>query len=184
MARLGMFNLITLDGYFKGVEGDISWHNFGEDEQKMSDELANVGSTLIFGRVTYEMMHGYWASPEALKNDPVTAKGMNNSRKIVFSSTLKSTEWQNTTLAKGDLFSEINKLKSQDSPAMTILGSGQIVAQLAAANMIDDYTFLLNPLALGEGATLFQGLPQKLKLHLKSCRQMKSGNVLLTYSRD
>lgn len=181
MAKLSMFNLVTLDGYFKGLNNDISWHNFGEDEQKMSDQLSNQGNTLIFGRVTYEMMYSYWASPDALKNDPVTAQGMNQAQKIVFSKTLKSAEWQNTTLIQGDLMSEIQKLKSQNGPDMTILGSGQIVAQLAEHNLIDEYSILLNPLALGEGTTLFHGLSKKLKLNLRSARTMKSGNVLLSY---
>lgn len=181
MARLGMFNLITLDGFFKGPNEDISWHNFGEDEQKFSDQLSNQGHTLIFGRVTYEMMHSYWTSPDALKNDSITAQGMNRARKIVFSKTLKSAEWQNTTLIQGDLVAEVKKLKSQEGPDLTILGSGQIVAQLAENNLIDDYAILLNPLALGEGTTLFKGLSKILKLNFKSARPMKSGNVLLSY---
>lgn len=181
MAKLGMFNLISLDGFFKGKNEDISWHNFGQDEQNMSDELSNRGSTLIFGRVTYEMMFGYWASADALKNDPVTAKGMNEAKKIVFSKTLREAQWQNTTLIKGDLVSEIKKLKSQPGPDLTILGSGQIVAQLSQAGLIDSYSFLLNPLALGEGTTLFKGMTHLLRLKLASTRTMKSGNVLLNY---
>lgn len=183
MARLGVFNMVTLDGFFKGQNNDISWHNFGEDEQKMSDELSNKGQTLVFGRVTYEMMFGYWASPEAIKNDPVTAKGMNQAKKIVFSRSLSSVKWQNTTLIKDDLFSQIQRMKQTESTDMTILGSGQIVAQLADANLIDDYLFLLNPIALGEGTSLFKGLSRQLKLKLNSTRTMKSGNVLLSYSR-
>lgn len=82
MAKLSVFNLITLDGFYKGKDEDISWHNFGEDEQKMSKELSNQGNLLLFGRITYEMMAGYWTSAEAKKNDSVTAKGMNMSPKF------------------------------------------------------------------------------------------------------
>lgn len=182
MAKLEMFNLITLDGFFKGAGDDISWHNFGEDEQKMSDELANRGSTLLFGRVTYDMMYSYWASPHAIKNDPVTARGMNQTRKIVFSKTLDTVKWQNTTLIRGDLVSEVRKLKEQEAKDITILGSGQIVRQLAEAGLIDHYVFLLNPIAIGEGTSLFQGLIGIRKFKLSSSRTMKSGNILLSYA--
>ncbi len=183
MAKLGVFNLITLDGFYKGRNEDISWHNFGEDEQKMSDELSNQGNTLLFGRVTYEMMVSYWTSQDALKNDPITAKGMNQAAKIVFSKTMTEARWQNTRLVKSDIVAEVNKLKNQPGPNMTILGSGQIVAQFADAGIIDEYSFLLNPIALGEGSSLFKGLTKNLKLNLKSTRTMKSGNVLLTYEK-
>lgn len=182
MADLGAFDFVTLDGYFKGENDDISWHNFGEDEQKMSDELSNAGSTLIFGRVTYEMMAGYWTSADAQKNDPVTTRGMNEAKKLVFSRTLSSVSWQNTQLIKGDLIEEIRKLKKSSSAPLTILGSGQIVQQLTEAGLIDRYTFMINPLLLGKGTSLFEGLSKTIKLRLVSCRTMKSGNVLVEYA--
>jgi dihydrofolate reductase len=181
MAKLRMFNLITLDGYFKGRAEDISWHNFSEDEQQLSDEASNRGGILVFGRVTYEMMESYWTSPDALKNDPVTAKGMNQSQKLVFSKTISEARWQNTRLFKGDMIEEIKRMKKESKTPMTILGSGQIVAQLSEAGLIDDYQILLNPVALGDGTSLFEGLSRPMKLKLNSVREMKSGNVLLNY---
>lgn len=182
MAKLSVFNLITLDGCFKGPNDDISWHNFGEDEQALSIEASNSGSTLLFGRVTYDMMKSYWTSDDAKNEDPKTTQGMNSSKKIVFSKTLNEATWENTRLIKGDLISEIKKLKAEEKANMTILGSGQIVAQLAQANLIDDYSILLNPLALGDGTTMFKGLSHPLKLNLVSVKAMKSGNVLLKYT--
>lgn len=184
MARLTMFNLITLDGFYKGANEDISWHNFSMDEQEMSDQMSNQGNTLVFGRVTYEMMKSYWTSNEALKNDPVTTKGMNASPKIVFSKTLTSADWQNSQLISGDLINEMQRLKQENKTDMCILGSGQLVAQLSEAGLIDDYSILLNPLAIGTGTPLFKGLAHKMNLKLKSCKPMKSGNVLLNYSRE
>lgn len=183
MAKLSVFNLITLDGYFKGPNEDISWHNFGEDEQGLSDEKSNSGNTLVFGRKTYEMMQSYWTSKDAWKDDPLTTQGMNSSKKIVFSKTLREATWENTTLLNGDLLAEIKRLKAEDGPDMTILGSGQIVAQLAEANLIDDYSILINPLALGEGTTMFQRLTRPLRLKLVSAKTMRSGNVLLNYKK-
>src|SRR4051812_13140939 len=96
MGRLISFNFTTLNGYFKGPNDDISWnkHEQGE-ENEYAKEGANSNSTLIFGRVTFQMMAAYWPSADALKNNPVVAKGMNESEKIVFSRTLKKADWNN-----------------------------------------------------------------------------------------
>lgn len=182
MAKLSTFNFITLNGFYKGKNEDISWHNFGEDEQKVSDELSNHGNTLLFGRITYELMANYWTSNDALKNDPLTAKGMNESKKVVFSKTLDQAAWQNTVLIKKDIFDAVRKLKQESSADLTILGSGQIVTQLSEAGLIDTYSFMINPIALGSGSSIFAGLSKKLSLQFESSRALKSGNVLLNYS--
>lgn len=182
MAKLGVFNFITLNGFYKGPNDDISWHNFGEDEQKLSDQLSNCGNTLLFGRVTYEMMASYWTSDEALKNDAVTAKGMNESKKIVFSKTMNQVSWKNTTLIKSNIVDAVRALKRESIADLTILGSGQLVTQLCEAALIDTYSFLVNPVVLGSGSSIFSGLSKKLPLHLDSSQTMKSGNVLLNYS--
>jgi len=182
MARLTAFNFTTLNGYFKGPDDDISWnqHNQGE-ENDYAKEGANSGSTLIFGRVTYEMMARYWPSPDALKNNPVVAKGMNESEKIVFSRTLQKADWHNTRIIKNNMLEEMKKLKQQSGKSFTILGSGSIVSQLAEAGLVDEYQIMLNPVALGDGATLFKGIQHPLQLKLTSHRVFKCGAVLLSY---
>jgi dihydrofolate reductase len=181
MAKLNAFCFITLNGFYKGLHEDISWHNFGEDEQKISDELSNKGNTLLFGRVTYEMMASYWTSKEALKNDPVTAKGMNKSKKVVFSKTLDHANWQNTVLIKNNIKDAVQNLKQESESNLTILGSGQIVSQLSDFGLIDSYTFMVNPIAFGRGTSIFSGLSKNLSLQLDSTQSLKSGNVILKY---
>ncbi len=181
MPKLGVFNLVTLDGYFAGENGDISWHNADAEFQKTAEQQSNSGNTLLFGRVTYELMAGYWTTPQALKEDPIVAKGMNSSSKIVFSRTLKKAEWSNTRLAKGNLVAEVRALKAQPGKDLTILGSGSLVAQLAEAGLIDHYQLMVNPVVLGKGKGLFDGLKTKLSLKLTKTQAFKSGNVLLTY---
>ncbi len=182
MAKLGVFNFITLNGFYKGQNEDISWHNFGDDEQRLSSELSNCGNTLLFGRITYEMMAHYWSSDEALKNDPVTAKGMNESKKVVFSKTIDHVGWQNTVLVKANILDAVRTLKYESDRNLTILGSGQIVTHLSNAGLIDTYSFLVNPTLLDSGVSIFTGLSKKLSLHLESSQNMKSGNILLNYS--
>jgi dihydrofolate reductase len=182
MPRLSVFNLVTLDGYFAGPGGDISWHDVDAESQEFAEKNSNSGNTLMFGRVTYELMANYWPSPDALKNDPIVAKGMNSSPKIVFSRTLAKADWVNTRLVTGDMLEEVRKLKQKPGKDLTILGSGSIVAQLAQAGLIDEYQFLLNPVVLGEGKTMFEGIKDKLTLKLITTRTFGNGNVLLCYA--
>jgi dihydrofolate reductase len=180
MRKLGVFNLVTLDGYLSGQGGDISWHRVDPEFQEYAEMNSTSGNTILFGRVTYELMASYWPSPEALKDNPVVAKGMNSSPKIVFSRTLKRADWPNTRLVK-DMLGEVRKLKQQSGKDLTILGSGSIVAQLAQAGLIDEYQILLNPVVLGKGTTMFEGVESKLTLKLIRTRTFGNGNVLLCY---
>jgi dihydrofolate reductase len=181
MRNLVVFNLVTIDGYFTGRDGDISWHNVDAEFQQLAEEKSNSGNTLLFGRVTYELMAGYWPSPEALRNDPIVARGMNNSPKIVFSRTLDRVDWVNTRLVKDDMLGEVRKLKQQSGKDLTILGSGSIVAQLAQAGLIDEYQILLNPVVLGKGKTMFEGIRDRIAMKMTSTRTFGNGNVLLCY---
>jgi len=181
MRRLKVFNLMTLDGYFAGARGDISWHRVDAEFQELANAAANSGSTLLFGRITYELMAGYWPSPEAQRDDPVVAEGMNSSEKIVFSRRLDKVDWQNSRLVKGDLIEEVRRLKAGSGPDLTLLGSGTLVAQLAAAELIDEYQLLLNPVALGRGRTMFEGIGQPLEFRLTDMRPFGNGDLLLCY---
>ena len=130
MRKLIVFNLVTLDGYFTGEGGDISWHSVDAEFNEVAEEKSNAGNTLLFGRLTYELMAGYWPTPEAIRNDPVVAEGMNKAEKIVFSRTLEKAEWNNTRLVRTDMIAEVRKLKQQSGHDLTVLGSGSIVSQL------------------------------------------------------
>jgi len=182
MKKLTVFNLVTLDGYFAGQGGDISWHNVDEEFQELAKEASNSGNTLLFGRVTYELMAGYWPTPEAIKNDPIVARGMNSATKIVFSRTLNKVDWNNTRLVKNDMLSEIRKLKQESGKDLTILGSGSIVSQLAQERLIDEYQILLNPIVIGKGKTMFEGVKDRFSLKLTKTRVFGNGNVLLNYA--
>ncbi len=181
MRKLTVFNLVTLDGYFAGPGGDISWHNVDAEFNTFAEEKANSGNLLLFGRVTYQLMAGYWPTPEAIKNDPVVAGGMNKSEKIVFSRTLDKVEWNNTRLVKDEMTAEIIRLKKQSGKGMTVLGSGSIVSQLAQEGLIDEYQFMVNPVVLGAGRTMFEGVKDRIVLKLTGTRTFGNGNVLLSY---
>lgn len=181
MRKLNAFNFVTLNGYFEGARGDISWHKHGGEENAYAVEGLKSESTLLFGRVTYEMMASYWPTPIAIKNDPIVAEGMNNAEKIVFSRTLKKVEWNNTRLVKDNIAKEIKKMKQMPGKDMTLLGSGTIVTQFAEQGLIDEYQFMVDPVALGDGTPIFKNIKHKLDLKLTTTRTFKSGVVLLCY---
>ena len=183
MRRLIVFNQVTLDGYFAGPNGDISWAHSAPDDAEWNafvEENATAGGVLMFGRVTYEMMASYWPTPEAIKSDPVVAKGMNSLPKVVFSRTLNKVSWNNTKLVKGGLAAEVQKMKQEPGKDMVILGSGTIVSQLAQEGLIDEYQIIVNPVVLGKGRTMFDGIKERLALKLTETRTFGNGNVLLS----
>lgn len=184
MARLAVFNHVTLDGFFTDANGDMSFaHRTGPDPEwdAFVEGNAGRGGTLVFGRKTYEMMAGFWPSPAAEQMMPVVAERMNNLGKVVFSRTMKRAAWNNTTLLIGDLASEVRTLKRESAQDMVILGSGSIVSQLTALRLIDAYQFVVDPVVLGRGRTMFDTVTEKVSLRLTGSRAFGNGNVLLSY---
>jgi dihydrofolate reductase len=183
MQKLGVFNSLSLDGYFTDAQGDMSWaHRPDEEMQSFAGENASGGGTLLFGRVTYDLMRQYWPTPQAAKDLPTVAEGMNRRRKLVASRTLRQASWQNTSIIEGDLTEAVRQLKQEDGPDIVILGSGSVVAQLAEAGLIDEYQIALIPVALGAGRTMFEGVSRKIELRLTQSRVFPSGSVFLRYA--
>ncbi len=167
MRKLIVFNQVSLDGYFTDVDGDMSWaHKQDAEWNAFVAENARSGGELLFGRITYV---------------PVVAERMNNLPKIVFSKTLDKASWNNTKLVRGDLAAEIRKMKNEPGEQMVIMGSGTIVSQLTAEGLIDEYQIVVNPIVLGEGRTMFEGIKRKLNLKRTKTRSFGNGNVLLCY---
>jgi dihydrofolate reductase len=182
MPKLVVYNSMSLDGYFTDADGDMSWaHKRDPEWQAFVSENARGGGQLLFGRVTYDLMASFWPTPLAAQSNPIVAERMNNLRKYVFSTTLDQASWNNTTLFKGDLATEVRKLKQAPGPDIVIMGSGSVVAQLAEAGLIDQYQIVLNPLVVGSGRTLFEGVKRKLPLKLAKSRAFGNGNVVLLY---
>jgi len=184
MRKLTAFNNVTLDGYFTGANGDFSWAHAGNDDAEYNAFVADNakgGGQLLFGRVTYELMASYWPTPIATRNDPAVAERMNSLPKVVFSRTLDRPSWNNTKLVKGGLAAEVRAMKQEPGKDMAILGSGSIVAQLAQEALIDEFQLIVNPVVLGRGRTMFDGVKEALSLKLTKSRIFGNGKVLLCY---
>jgi dihydrofolate reductase len=184
MRRLIVFNQLSVDGYFTDAHGDMSWAKEDVDDEfnRFTTERAQGGGVLLFGRVTYQLMEGFWPTPEAARTLPEVARQMNELPKVVFSRTMKEARWNNTTLVKDDLVGALRRMKAQPGPGMVIMGSGQIVSQLAGTDLVDEYELIVNPVALGAGRTLFDGVRARVKLSLTESRTFKNGKVYLCYA--
>lgn len=182
MRKLSVFNSVSLDGFFSGKNGDISWmHKKDPEWNAFVEKNATGGGTLLFGRITYDLMKSYWPTEQAMKSDPVVAQQMNNLPKIVVSRTLDKASWSNTKLIRENLPEEIRRLKNGSGDDITIMGSGSIVSQLAQEGLIDEYHLVLCPVVIGEGKTLFATIRNKLELKLTNSRTFKNGSTLLSY---
>ena len=179
MRKLIMWNIITLDGYFEGNQNwDLPFHEvvWGHELEKLSIEQLNSADYLVFGRVTYEGMAAYWA-----KEKGEIADLMNKIPKLVFSRTLKTADWNNTTLINENAVAEIKKIKEEGGRYIYVFGSANLSETFLNDNLFDEFRIGISPVILGSGRPLFrQGIPSK-NLSLISTQQLSTGGVVLKY---
>ncbi|MDY9926913.1 dihydrofolate reductase family protein [Methanosarcina sp.] len=185
--RIIASEMITLDGYFAGQDGEIDWFFWNEEMAQSAIDLISTADTLLFGRVTYELMASYWPSASPPTEDPIIIDKMNNLPKIVFSRALKKVEWgkwNNVRLVKEITSEEILKMKKQPGKNMVIYGSGSIVSAFMNLGLIDEYYLFVNPVVLGRGKSLFKDLNDRHKMKLIRTKAFSNGVVLLHYQYD
>jgi len=184
MRKIIVFNFVTVDGFFAGLNGEIDWHNYDVEMSAYSMEQMRSLGALIFGHTTYDLMHSYWPTPEGIKSEPVVAGIMNGIPKIVFSKTLPEVKdgavWKNVKILREIKTADILELKKQGGGDVAIFGSGTIVQQFADLGLIDEYRLIINPLILGNGKSLFKDV-KKMNLKLIKTKVFENGNVLLCY---
>lgn len=179
MRKLIMWNLMSLDGYVEGPNRDINWHNdyWGPELENLSKEQGWQIGALIFGRVTYDLMAGYW--PTAEKSE--IADYMTGLPKYVFSRTMKKADWVNTTLVKGDAVEEIEKLKRENGKDIFVFGSADLSTTLLEAGLYDELRIGIAPLLLADGTPLFKNARAQRKMKLIDTRQHSTGVILARY---
>jgi dihydrofolate reductase len=180
MRKLIMWNIITLDGYFEGTKNwDLSFHEeiWGQELEKISIEQLNSADFLVFGRITYEGMAAYWKTAEG-----EVAELMNKIPKLVFSRTLRSADWNNSTLVNANSSEEISRLKHEGDRNMFVFGSANLCETFINDNLFDEYRIGIAPVILGSGRPLFRKGISSAKLRFVSAQQLSTGGVILTYS--
>ena len=187
MSRIVVMNHVTLDGVMQGpgrpeedTRGGFTQGGWGQRSASLSEEMSRptgeavqkamgermaAGGGLagwLFGRRTYQHLLGYWNSRSDSQFGPMLTKAP----KYVVSTTLEEPlPWPNTTLLRGNLADAVRALKAQSDGVLAIMGSGELISSLMAADLIDEYLLMIHPLVLGSGRRLFpEGVPASLRL--------------------
>lgn len=187
MRKIIVSNLITLDGFFEGPNQELDWFVIEDEFFDYVKELFKSVDTILYGRVTFLQMAGYWPTPAANENDPMITENMNSLQKIVFSSTLTDQDvaasgWGNSKLVNKNIAAEVRRMKQQAGKDMAIFGSGKLVNSFAEEGLIDEYRLILNPVILGKGKSLFKAGGERKDLKLLSKKTLGSGVVILVYA--
>ena len=185
MRRIISFMHISLDGFVAGPNGEMNWINVDEELFDHVGKRIGETDTALYGRVTYDMMEGYWPTagdkPAASRHDIEHSKWYNNVHKVVISTTMKDADLTNTTIISNNLSDSINKIKQQAGEDILLFGSPTATHSLSQQNLIDGYWLFVNPVILGQGIPLFAGIKNKIELQLLTTRQFTCGVTELNY---
>jgi dihydrofolate reductase len=187
MRKLVLFMHLSLDGFAADANGGLDWISYDSDLQQYNEGIvATVGSP-VYGRLTYELMAGYWPTVlddrDASEHSKEHAQWVDKATKIVFSRTMKKAEWNNTIVINDNITEEINRLKQQPGKDLVIFGSPGLAHSFMELDLIDEYQLTLNPVLLGNGIAAYQNIKNKTNLKLVKATTLKSGVVGLHYAK-
>lgn len=181
MAKVIVWNLMTLEGFFEGKEKwDLAFHAdaWGEELAELSSEFGQKAGLLVFGRVTYEGMKAYWTA--AAEEEGEVKAFMNALPKLVASRSLTGSDWNNTTVT-ADILGEIARRKAAPGKDIYVFGSAELTESLLAAGLVDEIMIAVAPVTIGQGTPLFKASPDKRSFALIAARPLKNGTVILHY---
>ncbi len=186
MGNIVVSEFVTLDGVSEAPGGEDSlgersgWSMpfFSEETAKFKKDDLFASDALLMGRRTYEIHAAVWPS---VKDEEGFAELMNSLPKYVVSTTLKTAEWNNARIIKGDSIEEIKKLKHEIRRNILIDGGSDLVNLLMQHDLIDEFRLLVHPVVLGQGKRLFREGSQKRELKLIEARAFSTGVVALIY---
>lgn len=172
---------MTLDGYCDHTAG------IADDEtHEHYNELMRSAGTLLYGRITYQLMEDYWPTlahqPSGNKPMDDFAVLMDDMHKIVYSHTLTSVDWKNTELKHDIVREEIAQLKQQDGKPI-FAGSPSLIVATTQMGLVDEYQICVHPVILGSGLQLFKNITNKIDLELLKTKTFKNGAIVLYYGR-
>jgi dihydrofolate reductase len=185
MKKVILFVQVSLDGFFEGPKKEIDWHMVDDElHAHVIEELKAMGAFLS-GRVTYELMAGFWPTADA---DPAStpfvkefAPIWRDTPKVVYSKTLTSAEW-NTTIARDVVRGEVEELKLRARGDL-VVGGGDLAAAFMAQDLIDEYRIYVHPVAIGRGKPVFEPVDTRTDLRLVETHVFGNGVVLLHHRR-
>ncbi len=187
MAKLVSFLHLSLDGFAAGPNKEMDWILIDESMFDLSDKQSDQSGIALYGRVTYELMDGYWPTaadePGASKHDRHHAAWYKTVPKVIVSKTMKGASIPNARIISDDLLEAVTKLKVQAATDIVMFGSPTTTGELSRAGLIDEYWIFVNPLILGQGIRVFQTDGIKLNMELLESVPYPNGVVGLHYAK-
>jgi len=184
MSKLIVSMMTSVDGFIEGPNRELDWPVESPDFDAYADDMLDHTDTMLFGRVSYEMMVKYWppaeTDPAATEQARAFARKMNTLPKLVVSRTLARAEWNNTRVVRDNLLEEVQALKRRDKDSFVFGGAG-VIASLRRLGVVDEYRVIVHPVVLGRGTPLFTDVAERFRLEPVSARRLDSGVALLTY---
>lgn len=193
MGRVVVMNHVTLDGVMQGpgrpdedTRGGFVQGGWGRRSTTAGDaageamgQRMSAGGGLagwLFGRWTYEQLLTHWNN----QGGPFK-EALNKTPKFVVSKTLdEPLAWPNSSLLRGDPADAVQTLKAQTRGVLAIMGSGELIGALMAADLIDEYLLMIHPIVLGAGRRLFpEG--KRVPLRLTTSTTSPTGVLIATY---
>ncbi|MFC0508666.1 dihydrofolate reductase family protein [Micromonospora costi] len=185
MRKIVVHMSVSLDGYFEGPGGDLSWHRVDDElHRHFNDELRTMGGYLN-GRVAYELMAAFWPTAD---QDPAASAPMKeyagiwrDMPKIVYSRTLEKADWNATIVREVDP-AEVRRLKAEPGGDL-VLGGADLMAAFLRHDLVDEWRTYVHPVVLGRGRPLFPERDERIDLRLVETRVFGNGVVLLRHQR-
>ncbi|MDN5846917.1 MAG: dihydrofolate reductase family protein [Candidatus Nitrosocosmicus sp.] len=185
MRKLKLHVGMSIDGCIAGPNNEMDWIDFTWDKKfrEYEDKLHEPVDNILLGRKMTDEFITTWSNFVKKPDDSwyEFAKKMIETPKIVFTKTLTKSDWPNTEIATGDLNEEITKLKGQEGGDIIVYGGASFDSSLIKENLIDEYYLFINPVAIGNGKTIFKDLKEIRKLSLVESITFDSGTVLVHY---
>ncbi len=187
MRKLIFFMHVSLDGYVAGPGGEMNWIKLDEALFDFVGTMTAGADLALYGRVTYEMMQSYWPEagkkPNASKHDKEHSEWYNRVSKIVLSRSMADVSLPNTTIIANNLSEKINAIKAQEGKNILIFGSPRASQSLLNEDLIDEFWLFVNPIILGKGRPMFEGVQQQTKLELVESKTFPCGVIGLHYKK-
>ncbi len=185
MRKLKLQVQLSIDGFVAGPNGEMDWMTWGMDAAllKYINDLTDSVDCILLGRKMTDGFVNYWQSVMQNPDSPEFpfAKKMCDTPKVVFSKTLERSEWDNTTLAKGDITDEVNRLKGEPGKGIIVYGGAEFVSNLIKHNLIDEYHLFINPAIIGNGMSIYKNIEKRMNLKLVKASSFDCGIVVLHY---
>jgi dihydrofolate reductase len=182
MAKLIVSMMTSLDGFIEGPNRELDWTLEGPEFEEYCDDMMERTDTMVFGRVSYEMMVRYWPAAELEPRSPWElglARKMNSLPKIVLSRTLEGATWNNTRVVRERVADEVSAVKASATKNVMVFGGAGVIASLRQLGLIDEYRLIVHPIVLGKGTPLFTDVSESFSLrHTKTTRFAMGVDVL------